>query len=124
MLIENRPALEVIQAHDAPTTLHFVDPPYVHATRHHRGRKGYRHEMDDADHAALIDVLRDVQGLIVLSGYESDLYRDRLSGWQRFTTTSRIAGGRGSVLRNEVVWVNPACSAALALEASQKRLFA
>jgi DNA adenine methylase len=27
VLIENRPALEVMAAHDAPTTLHFVDPP-------------------------------------------------------------------------------------------------
>jgi DNA adenine methylase len=124
VLIENRPALEVIAAHDAPSTLHFVDPPYVHATRTHGGRKGYRHEMTDDDHVELIDSLTQLEGLVVLSGYDSDLYRARLSGWTRHTTTSRISGGRGSVLRNEFVWVNPACSAALALEAAQQRLFA
>ena len=33
VLIENRPALEVMRQHDAPDTLHFVDPPYLHGTR-------------------------------------------------------------------------------------------
>jgi DNA adenine methylase len=124
VLIENRPALEVIAAHDAPTTLHFVDPPYVHATRTHGGRKGYRHEMSDEDHLELIESLGELDGFVVLSGYDSDLYRSRLAGWTRHCTTSRISGGRGSVLRNEVVWVNPACSAALAREAAQQSLFA
>ena len=42
----------------------------------------------------------------------------------RHTTTSRIASGRGSTLRNEIAWINPACSAALVAEAAQLRLFA
>ncbi|WP_230630135.1 hypothetical protein [Comamonas testosteroni] len=32
LLIENRPAIEVMQQHDTPDTLHFVDPPYVFGT--------------------------------------------------------------------------------------------
>lgn len=33
VLIENRPATEVMRQHDAADTLHFVDPPYMLATR-------------------------------------------------------------------------------------------
>lgn len=124
VLIENRPALEVIAQHDAPNTLHFIDPPYVHSTRARLRNGGYRHEMTDDDHAQLIDTLLGVDGMVVLSGYDSDLYRARLAGWDSYTTTSRIASGRGSTLRNEIAWINPACSAALVAEAAQQRLFA
>jgi len=33
VLVENRPAVDIMLQHDAPTTLHFVDPPYVLSTR-------------------------------------------------------------------------------------------
>lgn len=70
--------------------------------------------MDTADHVALLDALRGgVAGMVVLSGYASDLYDQHLPGWEKHTTTARISGGRGTALREEVVWLNPACSAAL-----------
>lgn len=112
VLIENRDALQVIESHDGPDTLHFVDPPYVHETRHMRNKGGYRHELDDAGHQRLLDLLQAVDGMVVLCGYDSPLYAG-LVGWERHTTESRISGGRGTSLRTEVVWLNPACSAAL-----------
>ena len=55
VLIENRPAVEVIAGHDTPETLIYVDPPYVHETRVRitgkGSARGYRHEMDIGDHA-------------------------------------------------------------------------
>lgn len=33
VLIENRDAIQCMRDHDTATTLHFVDPPYVHGTR-------------------------------------------------------------------------------------------
>jgi DNA adenine methylase len=122
VLVENRPAIEVMRQHDAPGTLHFVDPPYLHATR--SGRANYRHEMTDDDHLQLLAVLRELSGLVVLSGYPSDLYDKALAGWERFDTSAQISAGRGCALRTEVVWINPACSAALVAEAAQQRLFA
>lgn len=112
VLIENRPAIEVMRAHDAPTTLHFVDPPYVHATRTKRANGGYRHEMTDADHQELLKTLLDLDGFVVLSGYATELYHRHLPGWATHTTASRISAGRGSITRTEVVWLNPACVAA------------
>lgn len=114
VLIENRDAIAVMEDHDGPDTLHFVDPPYVHSTRHMRNRGGYRHELDDDGHRRLLETLKGLSGMVVLCGYRSDLYDAALASWARHETTARISGGRGTSLRTEVVWLNTACSAALA----------
>lgn len=113
VLIENRPAIDVIQQHDAPSTLHFVDPPYVHTTRKFRSACGYRHEMTDSDHHKLLDVLTSVVGMVVICGYESDLYLNRLSDWERRTKSVSASGYRGATKRQENIWMNRACSEAL-----------
>jgi DNA adenine methylase len=114
VLIEHRSALDVLQQHDGPDALHFVDPPYVHATRVMRAGGGYRHEMSDADHEALLATLQKLEGLVVLCGYDNSVYNDRLAGWRSHRTRARMSAGRGTALRTEVLWLNPACSAALA----------
>ncbi|MFY2569185.1 DNA adenine methylase [Achromobacter ruhlandii] len=115
VMIENRPALEVIRQHDAPDTLFFVDPPYLHETRYAGAKHGryYVHEMSDVDHAELLATLRHVQGMVVLSGYPSALYEGGLAGWSTAATTARISAARGSSVRTECLWLNPACVEAL-----------
>ncbi|MGB8922822.1 MAG: DNA adenine methylase [Pseudomonas sp.] len=115
VLIENRPAIEVIPAHDGPDTLHFVDPPYVLSTRYESAKSGryYRHEMSDADHKALLACLLDAKGMVALSGYMSEIYMDQLKGWSMNTVSARISAGRGSSTRQECLWLNPACMNAL-----------
>ncbi|PVZ19967.1 MULTISPECIES: DNA adenine methylase [unclassified Pseudomonas] len=111
VLIENRPAIEVMRAHDAPTTLHYVDPPYVHDTRYRGASNGryYRHEMDDGQHAELLNALLELDGMVVLSGYPCELYDQALAGWTRHSTSARISAGRGTTTRTECLWLNPAC---------------
>lgn len=113
VLIENRPAIDVLQQHDSPTTLHFVDPPYVFGTRIMRSKGGYRHELSDEDHEELLEVLLELEGMVVVSGYETELYAEALAGWEVHRTESRISAGRGTRLRTETAWLNPACSVAL-----------
>lgn len=113
VLIENRPAVEVLMQHDAPTTLHFVDPPYVHSTRVMKKQGVYRHEMTDEQHLVLLETVLNLSGMVVLSGYDSDLYKEKLSNWKTFETESRISAGRGTVKRTEKVWINDACMSAL-----------
>ncbi|MCG7932955.1 MAG: DNA adenine methylase [Candidatus Thiodiazotropha lotti] len=110
VVIENKPAIEVIDNHDRTNTLYFVDPPYMHSTRRMRAGGYYNHEMTDDDHVQLLDVLNQVSGMVVLSGYDSEIYNDMLSSWTRHTTSARISAGRGTAIRTEVVWLNPACS--------------
>ncbi len=124
VLIENRPAIEVMQQHDGAATLHYVDPPYVLGTRvlQANGKGYYRHEMTDEDHEDMLSVLLELDGMVVVSGYATEIYNDMLHGWSSYTTQARASAGRGTAMRTEVVWINQACK--LALERSIGGLFA
>jgi DNA adenine methylase len=115
VLVENRPAIEVMLAHDGVDTLHFVDPPYLFETRSARVGTGrfYRHELSDQQHDELISALRSLEGMVVLCGYPSKRYDAGLQGWSRSVTRARISAGRGTGLRVEALWMNPACVDAL-----------
>lgn len=125
VVIEHRDALEVIAQQDSSETLFYVDPPYPHSTRtalqvKSHNDAAYKHELTDADHQALAQVLHDVEGMVVLSGYACPLYdRELYADWERHTRKALADGGR---IRTEVVWLNPACSEAL--QRSRGGLFA
>lgn len=113
VVIENRDATEVMLAHDRRETLHYVDPPYVHSTRSLkvRGtdtRKSYKHEMDDAAHAALANTLHGLAGMVVLSGYDCPLYQELYGDWRRVDRAAHADGARSRV---ESLWINPAAAA-------------
>lgn len=113
--LECRPALDVISTNDRPGVLFYVDPPYLHDTRVMDGStRYYRHEMTAADHIELLDRLKSLQGMVVLNGYPSALYDNELRHWARYTKQSRASAFRGTCMRTEVIWLNPACSDALA----------
>jgi DNA adenine methylase len=126
VLIENQPGMDVMRKHDGPDVLHYVDPPYVFETRQDRAatRGCYHVELSDADHLELLDCLKSLQGMVVLSGYYTELYDQQLIGWARHETAARISAGRGTKLRTECAWLNPACAAALQQEVVQQRMFA
>ncbi len=111
VVIENRDAVACMAQHDTVDTLHYVDPPYVHATRARASRKNYRHELSDDDHNALIAALGGMSGMVILSGYRCGMYDDGLVGWRR---VDRAALADGARPRTESLWINPACGDALA----------
>lgn len=106
VVIENRPAADIIRQHDSLKTLHYLDPPYLHSTRNMRNRHAsYAYEMNDDDHRALAMILRGLQGMVVISGYPSPLYDDELyPDWHRVTRRSHTDGARD---REEVLWLSP-----------------
>jgi DNA adenine methylase len=113
--IENRDAMQVMAAHDGPETLHYVDPPYVHATRakaHNSSMKNYTHEMDDDDHEALLVFLKTLSGAVVLSGYDHPIYESALKDWRRETKASLADGARPRI---ETLWINEAASQQVSL---------
>lgn len=111
VIVENRPAIEVMRQHDGETTLHYVDPPYLPETRkqvRNNVTKNYRYELTTEDHHELLHALRALKGMVVLSGYPSELYDTTLEDWSR---VEREALADGARKRTEVVWLNPAASA-------------
>lgn len=117
VVIESRDAVEVMRCHDSAETLHFVDPPYPHTTRSRSGRRPggkpaglYAHELTDQEHAALLEALRDLDGMVLLSGYACPLYDDALADWRRVEKDTYADGARP---RTEVLWINEAAWAGL-----------
>jgi DNA adenine methylase len=123
VVIENRDAIAVIEQHDGPRTLHYVDPPYPPGTRsslkHKNGNRGhyYRHDMTDEDHRRLGGAQRATSGFVVVSGYRCDLYDLELfPDWERFERPHMADGARPRI---EVLWLNPAAVNALAADRMQ-----
>lgn len=101
VVIERRPAVQVMQAHDGAQTVHYVDPPYLPETRD-KGRD-YRHEMTVSEHEEMLRAIRDLRGSVVLSGYASALYDEAMHDWRRIeiqTHADRAAK------RTEIIWCN------------------
>jgi len=59
--------------------------------------------------AQLLTRLMIVAGMVVISGYDNELYNDILTGWEKHSTLARISAGRGTAVRTETIWLNPAC---------------
>ena len=109
VVIENKDAMAVMATHDAPHTLHYVDPPYVFETRADLS-KDYAHELTDDDHVRLLAFLRELDGMVILSGYPSPIYDAALPDWKR---VERKALADGAKERTEVLWINPAATSAM-----------
>lgn len=98
--IENRSAIEVINRFNHPNVFMYLDPPYVMGTR---TGKQYKHEMDDSDQEELLKTILQSNAKIMISGYESKMYNDYLSDWEKETFRSCAEQGAP---RKEVVWMN------------------
>lgn len=124
IIIENRDALEVAQAHDGEDTLHYFDPPYLPETRSWqktgKGSGNYTHELDRGGHTRVLEVLSALEGMVVLSGYPDALYDDALPDWKRIELPALADGAKP---RTEVLWINPHCAARLEAERTQRSLF-
>jgi len=106
VIIENRHYEKILHQHDSQHTLHYVDPPYVHSTRNtDRGNAYYAFELTDEDHRSLSEVLKDMKGMVVLSGYESELYNELYEDWR---VIKRKTKADGAVDRVECLWLNAA----------------
>lgn len=109
--IENRDAFRLIRELDAPETLFYLDPPYVFSTR--TTSKAYSHEMADEKHREFAELLHDLKGFVVLSGYPSAIYAELFESkdWVRIDKEAKVMGGATKI---ESLWLSPRTSEALA----------
>ena len=105
--------------HDREDTLVYADPPYLPETRSGKTRKDgtkkhhvYVHEMSVEEHEELLEVLNDLKGMVILSGYPSEMYDRLLPGWVK---VERDAWADGARRRREVLWLNSRAAVAPSL---------
>ncbi|WP_404407700.1 DNA adenine methylase [Jeotgalibacillus malaysiensis] len=99
--IENQNALQLIQRYNRENVLIYADPPYVRSTRTNRH---YAHEMDEQSHMDLLEVLRDHEGPVILSGYDCELYQLYLKDWK---VEEMIVSAEAGAKKKESLWLNP-----------------
>ena len=119
VLIECSDWRDVLERFCGPGYLAYCDPPYVPGTRK---AGGYQHELTTKDHEDLVDTLLHYDGAVVLSGYDSMVYRPLLdAGWDYLAidvvcaaaARTRASGLQGPgkckkfQRRTEGIWRNP-----------------
>lgn len=113
--IEHADAVDVIARHGKyADAVIYADPPYLRETRTSAvGASAYRLDSNGpAQHARYLDALNACAATVVLSGYASDLYRDRLTDWTELPVAiskpSANRGGKTASGAAEVLWIKPA----------------
>ena len=99
--IETMPAVELMKRFNYSNVLIYLDPPYMPDVRH---GKQYRHEMfTEESHEELLKTALQHKGPVLISGYDTTLYNDRLKDWYRNETTcySQVCSKK-----REVLWMN------------------
>lgn len=98
--IENIDAVELIRRYDDKDTLIYCDPPYLTSLRK---RYIYKCEMSEEKHIELLNVLKASSSMVVISGYDSELYNRELQGWN---TDEIAATAQMGLPRTEKIWAN------------------
>lgn len=78
----------------------YSDPPYIPSTR--KQARVYRFDYSEGDHVTLLETLRSLPCMVMVSGYDNELYRTMLTGWRHITFSAKSHVG----LRVESVWMN------------------
>jgi len=85
-----------------PDTLIYLDPPYLMSTRSSQ-REIYYCEMTDQDHVRLLEIITQLNCMVMVSGYWSEMYANALHDWRTVTFQAQTRGGRTAT---EWLWMN------------------
>jgi DNA adenine methylase len=100
----------VIKNHDSSRTFFYVDPPYMHETRHGGHGGEYKYEMSDYQHQQLLETLSKIKGRFILSSYDSELYRNfaQKYSWKcnRIDIDNKSSSAKVKEIKTECLWRN------------------
>lgn len=105
IIVENEDFRQLIPRYDTSKTLFYLDPPYHMSARD--GKNRYIYEFKMKDHDDLIDLLQNIQGTAVVSGYNCKAY-ERLEeiGFSRYDKEAIIRASSIRTRRIESIWIN------------------
>ncbi len=98
--IENTDAIDLIRRYNRSDALIYCDPPYLSSLRK---KHMYRHEVPESYHRALLGELKSSKAMIVISGYDNDLYNSELADWR---TDEKQTTAQLGLYRVEKIWTN------------------
>ncbi len=104
--VECMPAIDLIKRFRFRDVLIYCDPPYLQSTRTANVKQQYSSEMlTEESHVELLEVLLQHKGPVVISGYDSKLYKEMLEdrGWGKAVIQSNDQANNP---RKEVIWMN------------------
>ncbi|ARN56795.1 DNA adenine methylase [Sedimentisphaera salicampi] len=105
VVIENLDAVKLITKYDREDSLIYCDPPYLPETRN-QNTNTYGFEMSVEEHTQLLEKLRECRGKVILSGYNSKLYTEKLSNWRKDELETKSYMKNSGQARTEVLWMN------------------
>ncbi len=98
--IENVDAIELIKRYNSKSTFIYLDPPYLQSLRK---KHMYQNECSDSYHKKLLEVIKRSESMIMISGYDCELYNCELQGW--YTDEIETIAQMG-LHRTEKIWMN------------------
>ena len=108
--MENRTDFELIHGDAIPflrdypftgTELVYCDPPYIRETRK-KYYPLYKYEYSSFQHIELLELIKSLPCMVMISGYESPLYMESLKNWH--THSFQAATHHG--MATEWIWMN------------------
>ncbi len=101
VMIDNRDFREVVPVYDSPTTLFYVDPPYIGREKYYAG--GF----DEQDHRELAEMMNNLQGKAIISYYDHPLLDELYPNWKRekFQAARQVVNGHNNIA-TEMILMN------------------
>lgn len=101
VMIDNRDFRDVARVYDSPTTLFYVDPPYIGREKYYAG--GFT----EKDHRDLAEIMNHIQGKAIISYYEHPLLDELYSSWEKekFKAVRQVVNGNNN-LSEELLLMN------------------
>jgi DNA adenine methylase len=109
VMVTRTNAIGMLMGLNSDNNLIYLDPPYIWDSRHTAATNMYKYEMSNADHVELLDVIKDHKAKILISGYDSALYRDTLSNnWNVHTKSivNHSSQNKTKQMKTEYLWTN------------------
>ena len=101
--IINHDFTDCIDKLDFPKAFFYCDPPYPEETR--ASKNDYKFEFTTEKHIQLSDKLHKIEGMAMISSYNSELYNDLYKDWRKVEFPVKKNNIRSGEVQ-EVIWMN------------------
>lgn len=98
VMIDNRDFRDIVRVYDSPTTLFYVDPPYIGREKYYALTEADR-EKPERLHRDLAEILNNIYGKAIISYYYHPFLDELYPNWRRetFTSARQVVNGNNNI---------------------------